>query len=279
MATPNEPQRLYAAARRRLLVVSDDCGETWRGQSAPAEVRREWASFNGVVLDRGGRLYLFQTYGDTYLMSTADGGVSWRYEQTPELQCRKIPCPPGETRSSSSLIPASNVVTSPNTSGFAYASGENGKFRGTFRTTDDGEHWDKTSESARALIAVDVDPNVIYEAASGALSTAEPDPFVGLFRSTDGGRTSEPFTRFPSLPIAGAIAPDGSRFWVVTTSGHLYLSRDRGVSWDIVALPNADTRLRHVSVNPLDPATLFAVAESGELWTYGDRETDAAPVP
>ncbi|MFN8526101.1 MAG: hypothetical protein U0821_23615 [Chloroflexota bacterium] len=135
------------------------------------------------------------------------------------------------------------------------------------------------SPSAHALIAVDLDPNVVYSAVSGSSAPTLPDPFVGLFRSTDGGRTSEPFTRFPSLPIAGAIAPDGSRFWVVTTSGDLYLSRDRGVSWDTVALPNADTWLSRVSVNPLDPATLFAVAESGELWTYGDREAGAPALP
>ena len=72
-----------------------------------------------------------------------------------------------------------------------------------------------------------------------------------------------------------AVSVDGSRFWFVSYSQHLWQSRDQGQSWQIMdTMPFSDPK--QLAVSPHDPRVLYAVSCDGYIWVY--REPDATPV-
>jgi hypothetical protein len=71
------------------------------------------------------------------------------------------------------------------------------------------------------------------------------------------------------------VSVDGSRFWFASFSQHLWQSRDKGQSWQILdTMPFTDPK--QLAVSPHDPRVLYAVSGDGNIWVY--REPDATPV-
>src|SRR5215469_11159922 len=86
-------------------------------------------------------------------------------------------------------------------------------------------------------------------AAMGSIIFAD-EPRVGVFRSTDSGRTWEN-CQVPNDTSVGQFAVNGTNLFIVTDSG-LFLSKDSGVSWTYIV-----------------PPVGMAPSVSGALWISG----------
>jgi hypothetical protein len=58
--------------------------------------------------------------------------------------------------------------------------------------------------------------------------------------------------------------------WIATADLALLVSRDRGQSFERVPDGPLDSYLRSLAADPFDPATVYGVTESGQIWVYRD---------
>lgn len=143
---------------------------------------------------------------------------------------------------------------------------------GLFRSTDGGSFWRRIGGALDRLsvFAVAVDPSrpeIVYAGTGGE----------GIFRSMDGGATWAPSNQ--GLPSFGGtysvvkalvIDPRAPRRIFAATQVGLYLSRDRGASWeqslpyliDTFAMAPSDSRF----VYAIGSGGAFRSADGGETW-------------
>jgi photosystem II stability/assembly factor-like uncharacterized protein len=129
---------------------------------------------------------------------------------------------------------------------------------GLFRSTDGGASWRRTGGALDHLsvLAVAVDPNrpeIVYASTMGE----------GIFRSTDGGATWAPSNQGLSsasgaspVVIDLVVDPRAPRRVIAQTYTGLYLSRDRGASWEKWSVP-----VHSVVVAPSDSRYLYGIGQ------------------
>ena len=138
---------------------------------------------------------------------------------------------------------------------------------GLFRSMDGGASWRRAGGALDRLsvLAVAVDPSrpqIVYTGTGGE----------GIFRSTDGGGTWAPsnqglpsFGGHYSVVKALVIDPRAPRRVFAATQAGLYLSRDRGASWELSLRYSIDT----FAVAPSDSRFVYAIGSGGAV-----RSTD-----
>lgn len=201
LATTVDAMSLVAAADGSLVVAghdvlmaSPDSGATWQGISADLPS----VDIHGFTLDPAdpSRMWAYLATGG--LWESIDGGTTW------------------------SRVREDNVA-------FPLAvRGQNGTrllgvdATGLVGSEDGGRTWSSLGEPPTypmTALAAAADGQTLY--------AGSPD---GLFTSADGGRTWRKLA-FAGLPMAIAVAADGSELAVVVQTTQLFRSVDGGMSW------------------------------------------------
>jgi photosystem II stability/assembly factor-like uncharacterized protein len=156
---------------------------------------------------------------------------------------------------------------------------------GLWKTTNAGESWNNVSDghmevgSIGAVAVADSDANVVYVGTGQACLRGNVSKGVGVYKSTDGGRT----WRHSGLREVGQIArvrihpanPDlvyvaavGQAFGPSPERG-VFRSRDGGKTWDKVLHVSPKTGVTDLAMDVTNPRVLYAAAWTGERkpWT------------
>jgi photosystem II stability/assembly factor-like uncharacterized protein len=239
---------LYAGIDPAGLFVSDDGGASWRDVVAlnEHETRAAWEPSRGlyalhsVCVDRAdpSRLVVGVSAGGVY--RSIDAGATWspanvgvRSEHLPD----RYPVAGHNVH---------RVVMHPRDGRRLYRQ----CYNGTYRSDDGAASWTEItaglpSDFGYAIACDPVDPDVVLqvpESSSHMRTTV--DGRLRVFRSTDGGRNW--LSASSGLPqqhayvtvLRDAMDADPytpGRFAFGTSSGHVFLTRDRGDSWTLVA--------------------------------------------
>jgi hypothetical protein len=248
LAWSPDGRRLYAGIDPAGLFVSDDQGSSWRDVPAlnEHETRRAWEPSRGlfalhsICVDRGdpGHLVVGVSAGGVYL--SRDGGSSWstanggvRAENLPE----RYPVAGHNVH---------RVVMHPVDGRRLYRQ----CYSGTYRSDDGGATWNEItaglpSDFGYAIACDPSDPDVVLQIPeSSSHMRATVDGRLRVFRSHDGGRRWE--SASAGLPqrhayvtvLRDAMDADGQapgRFAFGTSSGHVFVTRDRGDQWMLAA--------------------------------------------
>lgn len=149
---------------------------------------------------------------------------------------------------------------------------------GVWKTENAGAAWTNVSDGffeAGSIGAVEVaesDPNVIYVGTGSACPRGNVSPGVGLYKSTDAGKT----WRHIGLPNAGAIGriqihPTNPNLVYAAVLGNVhkptkergvYRSRDGGSTWELVHFISDRTGAIELSMDMKNPDVLYAA-----MWT------------
>jgi photosystem II stability/assembly factor-like uncharacterized protein len=244
----SEPETLYAGIEPAALYASRDRGESWSPVDALNEhpTRAHWQPAKGglalhsIYIDPrdARRIYAAVSAGGVY--RSDDGGASWtpanrgvRAEYLPDTQPEVGHC-------------VHRIVLHPAQPDRLYQQSHTG----TYRSDDRGDSWIEITDGLPSDFgyAVATDPSdadvvyVIPEESSHVRTTV--GGAITLYRSGDAGANWEPLTR--GLPQQDAYVTilreaidtddlDPCGVYFGTSSGHLFASRDRGDSWEILA--------------------------------------------
>ena len=272
------PSQLYAGAVWGLY-VTDSCGSTWEqvfGYSPPTLAS---SLAQAVATDPSGRTYvsMWGNTSQTTIHIRPDDTRTWAAVDGYGGKIFPV-ATGGFSVSAAGRIYAQVVSTSSirNAEAFGYSD-------------DGGVTW--TIRRGIVLPRVDADPldrTVLYafgwrepqQPPPGATPGIPPDllssaPPYPLIRSSDSGVTFQPWSQVDERPGELAVSADGSRFWIASYNQHLWQSRDRGQSWQILdAMPFSDPR--QLAVHPHDPRLLYAVSGDGYIWVYREPDRPAS---
>ena len=156
---------------------------------------------------------------------------------------------------------------------------------GLWKSVDAGTTWANVSDgffesgSIGAVAVAESDPNVVYAGTGQACLRANVAAGVGIYKSTDSGRTWS----HAGLANAGQIAKirvdprDPNRVYAAVVGRASGPSRERGVyrstdggkSWENVLFVSAKTGATDLALDVSNPRVLFAAAWTGERkpWT------------
>ncbi|HEV2846147.1 MAG TPA: hypothetical protein VG477_14930 [Thermoanaerobaculia bacterium] len=233
---------------------SADAGRSWT-QTLTLESR-----FITVAADPGvaGSAYAVAREG---FFHTTDGGASWTL-----LSERFTGCFPWALAVAPSSPPGARVIYA----GGSQPVGSSCSFvRGLLvRSPDGGATWIDASAGLPALIvAMAVDPldaGVVY----AGMNTGS----TGVWKSTDGGAT---WTRPGDLPffIHELVAsPIPGRLYAVTRDfWRIFRSDDGGATWQPWDDGIRADRVNGLTIDPQDPARLYAATSSG-VWTLAEED-------
>ncbi len=178
------------------------------------------------------------------------------------------------------------VPSSPQTFYAGYTGG------GVWRTTNSGESWENLSDGffeAGSVGAIDValsDPNVIYVGTGSACPRGNVSPGVGMYKSTDAGKTwshvglrgSGTIGRVrihPTNPNVAYVAVLGNMFAPSDERG-VYRTRDGGATWQRVHFISNRTGAVDLAMDPKNPDILIAAMWTTERkpWTIESGSTE-----
>jgi Viral BACON domain len=258
-----DPNNLYAGTRffqssivfapgDRFLFKSTDGGTTWSNSSSPVD----W-DMSLLVMDPTSPKVLYAGSSDTYweqggivLQKSTDSGATWNGFAT------------GIASFGWAINPANPETI--------YAPSEN---NGLFKSTDGGANWSATGLSNTSVSAVAIDPlnpDTLYAGTTDYYSPRGVVPFLGLFKSTDGGDSwfainnglSDLFGNV-SIITAVAIDPDDPNILYAGTSGRgVFSSADGGASWSEVNLGLNNLSINALTIDPLGKH-LYAATDFG----------------
>ncbi len=244
----SEPGTMYAGIEPAGLFVSRDRGDSWE----PVETLNKHATGDSWQPAKGGlalhsisvdpkdanRIYAAVSAGGVY--RSDDGGASWnpsnrgvRAEYLPDTAPEAGHC-------------VHRLVLHPARPDRLYQQSHTG----TYRTDDRGATWTEItdglpSDFGYALACDPSDADTVYvipEESSHVRTTVGGS--ITVYRSGDAGASWEPLSR--GLPQQNAYVTilreaidtddlDPCGVYFGTSSGHLFASRDRGESWEVVA--------------------------------------------
>ncbi len=149
---------------------------------------------------------------------------------------------------------------------------------GVWKSTDAGQRWKNVSDgffeagSIGAIAVADSDPNVIYVGTGSACPRGNVSPGLGVYKSTDGGKTwthvglreSGHISRVrihPTNPDLVYAAVLGNVFGPNAERG-IFRSRDGGKTWEKVLYVDERTGASDLSMDATNPRILYA-----GMWT------------
>jgi photosystem II stability/assembly factor-like uncharacterized protein len=163
---------------------------------------------------------------------------------------------------------------------------------GVWQTTDSGETWTNLSDGyfeAGSVGAIDVslsNPNIIYVGTGSACPRGNVSPGVGMYKSTDAGKTwqhvglrgSGTIGRVlihPSNPDVAYVAVLGNMFAPSDERG-VYRTRDGGATWEKVHYISNRTGAVDITMDPKNPDILIAAMWTTERkpWTIESGSTE-----
>ncbi len=155
---------------------------------------------------------------------------------------------------------------------------------GVWKTTSDGMSWEPVFDDQPTASIGDVtlapsNPNVVW-VGTGEPQNRQSSPWgMGVFKSTDGGRTWRHLGLDETRHIARiAVHPGDPDVAYVAAVGHLwgpnpergvFRTRDGGATWQKVLFVNDDTGAIDLVMDPGDPRTLFAATYQRRRTGYG----------
>jgi photosystem II stability/assembly factor-like uncharacterized protein len=261
---PNDPARVYVAARSGIF-VSQDGGNNWQGLSFPPARVLEW---NAVAIDPNNSRNILAA--NNWLMGSIlrsmDGGISWG-----------LPVPEGEMGyawRSLAYAPSNSKIIYAGAGAFSSAGSFNDELEGIGinLSTDGGVSWnsanDGNSEKAQVagLAVSPIDAQVVFAATVNK----------GLLLSRDSGQN---WTRLSQgLPgnysaFSVAVSPDQPDWvYVGLNRQGLYRSTDGGTSW-VQASPglNPESQISSIIFDPTNAQVIYAADRSGGVF----RSTDS----
>lgn len=248
LAWSPDGKRLYAGIDPAGLFVSDDGGASWSDVTAlnEHETRVSWEPSRGlfalhsICVDRNDPAHLVVGVSAGGVYRSIDGGATWspgnagvRAEQLPE----RFPVAGHNVH---------RVVMHPVNGQRLYRQ----CYNGTYRSDDGGASWTEItaglpSDFGYAIACDPRDPDVVLqipESSSHMRTTV--DGRLRVYRSTDAGRSwcsvssglpqkHAYVTVLRDAMEADPAAPGGYAFG--TSSGHVFLTRDQGEHWMLVA--------------------------------------------
>ncbi|HXH06930.1 MAG TPA: hypothetical protein VNI83_10105 [Vicinamibacterales bacterium] len=162
---------------------------------------------------------------------------------------------------------------------------------GVWKTTDGGETWLNVSDgyfkagSVGAIAVAESDPNVIYVGTGSACIRGNVSPGIGMYKSTDAGRT----WKHVGLDEAGQIArvrvhPSNPDVAYAAVLGHafgpnlergIFRTKDGGKTWEKVLFIDERTGASDLSMDATNPRVLYAAMWSAERkpWTFTSGST------
>ena len=250
--------------------TSDDCGHNWRplqltkdhlpGHPEIGDFRPR-ISGRALAIGRGDYIYVG---GEFRLWVSPDGGTTWNHDVPVIGKPWSLAAAPSNPKIAYALTPTVR----------------NSFFDALSRTVDGGITWQsKALDIMAGSLTVDpLDANTLYlmsrdgfawrvDGTTGTrVALALPESHVGY--GTDTGVT------------ALALSPDGSHLWaIVRPSLRLWLSRDRGITWNLVLVPTGPQEAHRLTVSPFDPRRLFLLDRQSGLWTIQINESGVGSPP
>ncbi len=244
----DQPGRIYIGTEPGGLFVSDDGGDSFQLVDSlwnhPSRTEmwfgggRDQPGIHSILVDPRNREYLFVGISCAGVFASADGGASWE-PRNRGLRADYLPNPDAEVGHDPHLL--------------VQCQSEPDKLWqqnhcGIFRSVDVGRTWTEVTQEngpANFGFTVVVDPNNgetawVVPAVSDQVRVAI-DRRLCVCRTDDGGQTWQDFRA--GLPqedcydfaFRHGLALAGDRLTLGTAGGSLYVSDDRGESWQTVA--------------------------------------------
>ncbi len=254
---PRTPSTLYAGTAKGGIFKSTDAGDSWHtanaglGDVAPFDV-------TALVLDPRTPSTIYMSWrGSTYgtpsdVYKSVNGGETW-------------------VSTSFGLPDDRDVVglaVAPETPQVIYASVS--RMHGViYRTSDGGRTWALASPSSNLGEVLAVDPqaaDIVY--ASGVLRREG----LGIFKSTDGGRSWRPINVGLTSFHVNAVAIDprtpttvylGTMEWPNQRRGGVFKSIDGGKTWRPMNAGLTDLHIEALAIDPQTSSTIYAATRDG----------------
>ena len=156
---------------------------------------------------------------------------------------------------------------------------------GVWKTTDAGQNWANISDgyfetsSIGAIAVADSDPNVIYVGTGSAAIRSNVIRGLGVWRSTDGGKTWRnvglrgagqigAIRIHPRQPLIAYVAVLGQPFGPSDERG-VFRTMDGGETWQKVLFIDPQTGVVSLAMNPANPEEIYAGVWQAERrpWT------------
>ena len=264
LAWSPDGRTLYAGIDPAGLFVSDDRGASWRDVPAlnEHETRGAWEPSRGlfalhsICVDRQDPAHLVVAVSAGGVYRSVDAGASWRAANE-GVRAENLP-----ERFPVAGHNVHRMVMHPLDGRRLYRQ----CYHGTYRSDDGGGAWieitgDLPSDFGYAIACDPLDPDTVFQIpeSSSHLRTTV-DGRLRVFRSTDAGRSWQSassglpqqhayVTVLRDAMDADAQVPGQVAFG--TSSGHVFLTRDHGHGWELLAefLPRV-LSVRFVPVEP-----------------------------
>ena len=243
-----QPGRIYIGTEPGGLFISDDNGDSFTLNRAlwdRPERKEQWfgggrdhPGIHSIVIDPRDDNHIYVAISCAGVFETMDGGESW-HPRNKGLKAEFLPDPDAEVGHDSHLIAACasepDVIWQQNHDGVYYSG-------------DAGASWQDVSGPDTVprfgfAIATDSNNSQVAWVIPGKKDEYRVaiDHALRVCRTDDGGKTWQQFTK--GLPqevcydivFRHGLAVDGNTLVFGTTTGNLYLSEDRGESWQCLA--------------------------------------------
>ncbi|HEY2787226.1 MAG TPA: hypothetical protein VGJ05_19860 [Fimbriiglobus sp.] len=143
---------------------------------------------------------------------------------------------------------------------------------GVWKSTDGGLSWkptfdDQPTSSIGSIAVAPSDPNVVYVGTGEANIRGNVVRGVGIFRSTDAGKSWQHVWKQVGQIGTMAVHPTNPNIAFAAVLGHafgpnpergVYRTTDGGETWQRVLFQNADTGCSDVEIDPNNPRVIFA---------------------
>jgi photosystem II stability/assembly factor-like uncharacterized protein len=224
---PGASDRLFFGHHNGIL-ASRDGGRTWAALPVDADAMGMRPAADGSIVIAGHEV----------LVASPDGGTTWAplRADLPSLDIHAFARDPVDSRRMWSYL----------------AEG------GVYESADGGTHWTKVYDGHIPFMTATVD--------DGAVTLLGIDPFQGLVKSTDGGRTWATVSRPDAFPTFALAATPDARIITLGVADGLLRSEDGGTTWTKVALPSSAFAIALSD----DGRTIAVVTRSTEFYRSDD---------